>query len=98
MRGSKNNAQSGALFSVLAPLKAFLRMEAASGILLVVATCIALVWANSPWRDVYRSLLHADLVLGVNASSIRFSVAHLVNDGLMAVFFFVVGLEIKREL
>jgi NhaA family Na+:H+ antiporter len=71
---------------VLKPLEAFLRIEAASGLLLLGATLGALLWANSPWSESYRFVWHAEL-------------SHLVvNDGLMTLFFLVVGLEIRREL
>ena len=77
----------------------FLAIEAASGVVLVVATIVALVWANSPWSDVYHEIL--DLHLEIDFGSVHIldeSVEHLINDGLMAIFFFVVGVEIKREL
>ena len=76
-----------------------MEIEAASGIVLVVATIAALVWANSPWSDVYHEILDLHLVLEFGSTHILDeSVEHLINDGLMAIFFFVVGLEIKREL
>lgn len=84
---------------VARPVLNFMAVEAASGIVLVAATIVALVWANSPWADVYHDLL--DLHLEINFGSLHIldeSVEHLVNDGLMAIFFFVVGLEIKREV
>jgi len=70
----------------------------ASGILMLIATAAALIWANSAWSGSYESFWHTDLVLGVGSWSIEMSLSHFVNDGLMAMFFFVVGLEIKREL
>ncbi|MFT7474805.1 MAG: NhaA family Na+:H+ antiporter [Verrucomicrobiales bacterium] len=84
---------------VARPVLKFMEIEAASGIVLVVATISALVWANSPWSDVYRDILDLHLVLEFGSTHILDeSVEHLINDGLMAIFFFVVGLEIKREL
>lgn len=68
----------------------FYKLEAASGIVLLVAAMLALAWANSPYQDNYHSLWHLDC-LGM-------SLHHWINDGLMTVFFFVVGLEIKREI
>ena len=85
--------------SVARPVRNFMEIEAASGIVLVIATIAALVWANSPWSDVYHDIL--DIHLEINFGSLHIldeSVEHLINDGLMAIFFFVVGLEIKREL
>ena len=67
-------------------LRRFLATESAGGIVLVVAAVVALAWANSPWSASYASIWHDELVHKV------------VNDGLMSIFFFVVGLEIKREL
>jgi len=77
----------------LAPLAEYLHDEAAGGIVLLVGAVAALVWANSPLSDAYFDLWHAHLDLGLDLS-----LQHWVNDGLMALFFFVVGLEIKREL
>lgn len=76
----------------------FFRSEAAGSVLLLAATATALVWANSPWAGSYADLLHAHLGVSWHGSVHALSLHHWVNDGLMAVFFFVVGLEIKREL
>jgi Na+:H+ antiporter, NhaA family len=83
---------------VLSPLRDFLRTEAAGGILLVGATVAALAWANSPWRGSYRRLWDQHAAINVGSWRLDLSLQHWVNDALMAVFFFVVGLEIKREL
>jgi len=83
---------------VARPLAEFLHVEAAGGILLLAATITALVWANSPWRDAYDQLWHTELAFRLGRYAFGESLQHWVNDGLMAVFFFVVGLEIKREL
>jgi NhaA family Na+:H+ antiporter len=80
------------------PIQSFLAVEAAGGILLVAATVVALVWANSPWREAYEQLIHTSVSFSLGSFSIDETVQHVVNDGLMALFFFVVGLEIKREL
>ncbi len=79
-------------------LARFLHIEAAGGLLLIAATVAALVWANSPWRAGYESLWTTELRLEVGTYLFEESLVHLVNDLLMALFFFVVGLEIKREL
>ena len=76
---------------VLQPLREFLHTEAAGGVVLVGATVLALVWSNSPWADSYFDLWDTELPLDL-------TVQEWINDGLMTVFFFVVGLEIKREL
>ena len=76
----------------------FLEIEAASGLLLLAATVIALIWANSGWSHSYTSMLSAHLLLDAGPIHLSITVLEFVNDGLMAVFFFVVGIEIKREL
>ena len=80
------------------PISQFVSTEASGGVLLLAAAVLAMVWANSPWDDRYFDLVHARLSADFGLFSIDDSLGHLVNDGLMAVFFFVVGLEIKREL
>jgi len=82
----------------LDPLSDFLRDEAAGGLALLAATVAALIWANTPAREAYDSLWATGLTLGVGDVAISEDLRHWVNDGLMAVFFFVVGLEIKREM
>jgi len=83
---------------IVRPLAAFTATEASGGIVLLAATALALIWANSPWDGRYFDLVHHELGIDFRAFEIRDSFGHLVNDGLMTVFFFVVGLEIKREL
>jgi len=83
---------------VVQPVARFLQVEAAGGVLLLAATIAALVWANSPWSAGYRGTWDAVVSLGVGPFHLAESLGHWVNDGLMALFFFVVGLEIKREL
>jgi len=80
------------------PLLRFGQIEASSGIVLLAAAVAALVWANSALSDAYRSILDAHVVVEFGALHFDESVLHIINDGLMAIFFFVVGLEIKREL
>jgi Na+:H+ antiporter, NhaA family len=76
----------------------FFHSEASGSILLLLFTAVALAWANSPWAPAYEHMLHAPIGFTLGPWSFSMSAAHWVNDGLMAVFFFVVGLEIKREL
>src|SRR4051812_25786511 len=76
----------------------FLDTEIAGGVVLVVAAVVALVWANSPWRDGYERLWTTVVSVGVGDHRRALELRDWVNDGLMAVFFFVVGLELKREL
>ncbi len=80
------------------PLRHFLHTESGGGIALLVAAVVALVWANSPWSGGYESLWSTELRLSLGGVELSEDLRHWVNDGLMAVFFFVVGLEIKREL
>jgi Na+:H+ antiporter, NhaA family len=80
------------------PLERFLAIEAASGILLLVAAAFALVWANSPWSDSYVQLWHTPLGVRVGAFDFERTLDWFVNDALMVIFFFVVGLEIRREI
>jgi NhaA family Na+:H+ antiporter len=83
---------------VLQPLQSFLAEEAAGGVFLLVATMVALAWANSPWRDSYQQLWGTNLTIGLGRWAISEDLGHWVNDGLLSLFFLVVGLEIKREL
>ncbi len=84
--------------AVTTPLRAFLHAESAGGIVLVVAAVAALVWANSPAADGYVQFWHQTVSVGAGPVVITEDLQHWVNDGLMAIFFFVIGLEIKREL
>jgi NhaA family Na+:H+ antiporter len=83
---------------VARPVREFLRVEAAGSILLLLAAAAALLWANSPWASSYDALWHAHLTLDVGPLHLDESLQHWVNDALMVIFFFVVGLEIKYEL
>ncbi len=81
-----------------AAFRRFFELEGASTILLLGATVAALALANSPLRDGYEHALHLPLALQMGSFALELSLGHFVNDALMAVFFFVVGMEIKREL
>lgn len=81
----------------LAPLRDFMRTEAAGGALLVLATLAALIWANSPWKAAYASVWHTEFALTLGRYTFEMDLHHWINDGLMTIFFFVVGMEIKRE-
>jgi NhaA family Na+:H+ antiporter len=76
----------------------FTRLQASSGILLLAATVLALIWANSPWGHTYFGFLDTYLKVELGNLSLKESLLHWVNDGLMVIFFFLVGLEIKREI
>jgi len=76
----------------------FFHSEASGGVLLLLFAIVALAWANSPWADLYDRMRYLPIGISLGEWSFAMSAAHWVNDGLMALFFFVVGLEIKREL
>jgi NhaA family Na+:H+ antiporter len=82
---------------VARPVQQFLHVEAGGGIALVAMAILALVWANSPFRAGYQSVFHTEVALQVGSHRLAEDLTHWINDALMAVFFFVVGLEIKRE-
>ena len=82
----------------LDPLARFLRVEAASGILLLCATVTALALANSPWAAGFLGFWHTKAGFRIGGFDLHLSLEHWINDGLMAIFFFVIGLEVKREV
>jgi len=92
--------QSGLARFVAKPIKRFLDVQAAGGILLILATIVALVWVNSPWGDSYDALWATEVDFWIGDVELfgDHSLQSFVNDALMVIFFFVVGLEIKREL
>jgi NhaA family Na+:H+ antiporter len=83
---------------IVRPFQDFAHKQSSGGILLIAATAVALAWANSPWAGSYTALWHTKLTVGIGDFSLSKDLTHWINDGLMAVFFFVVGLEIKREV
>ena len=83
---------------VLSPLRDFLRTESAGGVFLLAAAVVALVWANSPWQDSYAELWETVLRIDLGGRELSLDLRGWINEGLMTIFFFVVGLEIKREL
>jgi NhaA family Na+:H+ antiporter len=80
------------------PALRFMATEASGAFVLLAATVAALIWANSAWGDSYFEFWETHITIEIGAFHFDESLKHFVNDGLMAVFFFVVGLEIKREL
>ena len=80
------------------PLQKFIHTEETGAVVLLLAAAAALGLANSPWSDQYADLWHTKLSIDIHVFALTEDLEHLVNDGLMALFFFVVGLEIKREL
>lgn len=84
--------------TLLNPIQKFIKIESLSGILLFAATIIAVVWANSPWGNLYASLWGYELGVSMTNYELVKPLILWINDGLMAIFFFLIGLEIKREL
>ena len=81
----------------LSALRDFLTTEAGSAVVLLGATVVALAWANSPWRDAYHGLWATPLTIDLGDATLGMDLGHWVNDGLMALFFLLIGLEIRRE-
>ena len=82
---------------ISAPFKWFFKLEAASGLILLISAIIALIVSNSSLSELYFNTLNEYLFVGVNNFGLKLSVLHWINDALMAIFFFFVTLEIKRE-
>ena len=83
---------------IFRPFQRFFRKEAASSILLIAATIMALIWTNSQIGETYHSFWHSEVTFAFGAFHISKTLVHWINDGLMSLFFFTVGLEIKREI
>jgi Na+:H+ antiporter, NhaA family len=87
-----------AILAIAQPITRILAIEASSGLLLLAATAVALIWANSGWHDSYHDLWHMPIGFQVGDWGFERSLEFWINDGLMTIFFFVVGMEIRREL
>ncbi|HSN97698.1 MAG TPA: Na+/H+ antiporter NhaA [Candidatus Nanopelagicales bacterium] len=83
---------------ILQPFEKFAHTASSGGIVLLACTALALVWANSPWAASYHHLWELEIAIDAGPVALRSTLHHLINDGLMVVFFFLVGLEIKREV
>ncbi len=83
--------------TILSPFQKFTQIESLSGMLLLIATITALIWANSPFGDTYQALWQYKIGLSSASFGLSKPLILWINDGLMAVFFFLIGLEIKRE-
>jgi Na+/H+ antiporter NhaA len=84
--------------NLAAPVRDFLQTETGGAVVLLAATALALAWANSPWPESYESVWRTELSIRLGDAAISMDLRHWVNQGLMALFFLVVGLEAKREL
>jgi NhaA family Na+:H+ antiporter len=83
---------------LLQPFQRFAQTESSGGVVLLAATLVALIWANSPIRESYFHLWETEIGLQVGGTALTMNLHHFINDALMVVFFFLVGLEIKREM
>ena len=84
--------------SILTPLDDFIHRQTTSGILLMLCAALAIYIANSPWSESYHHLLSTPFTIGIPGFQLSKTLHHWINDGLMAIFFFVIGLELKREI
>jgi NhaA family Na+:H+ antiporter len=83
---------------LITPFQRFIATESSGGIILIIFTILALLWANSPWQETYTTLWTNKLTIGYSDWQLSKPLLLWINDGLMCVFFFLVGLEIKREV
>lgn len=84
---------------IINPVNAFISKSSTGGIVLIISALIAIIMANSPWAHWYHQLWEHKISFGLNDSfQLNKSLHHWINDGLMAIFFFVIGLELKREI
>ena len=83
---------------ILTPFDEFIHRQTSSGLLLMAMAVLALVLANGPLSETYQHIVHTYISIGVSDWALKMTLHHWINDGLMALFFFVVGLELKREL
>jgi Na+/H+ antiporter NhaA len=96
-RGRPLTERTAWVRSLAAPIREFVATENASAVVLLAATVVALLWVNSPWGSTYERVWSAELSLRLAGAELDLSLREWINDGLMAFFFFVVGLEIRRE-
>jgi len=83
---------------VYTPFEQFLHAQTTTGLILMGMTIVALIIANSPFYEVYQHIIHTKIEFDIGSLEIKNSLHHWINDGLMAIFFFMIGLEIKREI
>jgi Na+:H+ antiporter, NhaA family len=91
-------AQNTPIDVITSPFVRFAHMEAAGGIVLLASTVLALVWSNSPWQHSYQQFFETHISIGFGKFVLTENRHEWINDGLMSIFFFLVGLEIKREI
>lgn len=98
VKEAKQSVKSRPIEKILSPLEDFSKQNASGGIVLLVCTVLALVIANSPYGQLYSELWNLPLSIGIGPNILEKPLLLWINDGLMAIFFFVIGLEIKREI
>src|SRR6185295_16254479 len=96
--GTRGTGRTAWARNLAAPVRSFLNTESGGAVVLLGATMLALLWANSPWPDSYESVWTTDLSIRLGSDGISMDLREWVNSGLMTLFFLVVGLEAKREL
>jgi len=82
---------------LIAPVSRFIHLEYTSGIVLLISVIIAIIWANSAWHEFYHHIWEIDFSVGFDTYVLKHPLHIWINDGLMAIFFFIIGLELKRE-
>lgn len=97
IRKARESSTPPPIAGVLKPFHDYIDAQRLGGLLLLMATVLALIWANSPWSDTYEGLWRTTITVGLGEFMLAKPLHLWINDGLMAMFFFVVGLEIKRE-
>ncbi len=98
VKKAKQSVKSRPIEKILSPLENFSKQNASGGIVLLACTVLALVLANSPYGQLYSELWNLPLSIGIGPNVMEKPLLLWINDGLMAIFFFVIGLEIKREI
>ena len=95
---ARRAARQSRIIRLARPVRDFMRIEASSGVIIVLALVVAMIAANSPLSDRYESLIDHEFVIDLGFFDLEASLREWVNDALMVIFFFVVGMEIKREV
>ena len=98
MQAASSSGRTAWARNLRAPVRQFLSTQTGGAVVMLVATVAALLWANAPWWHSYESVWTTKLAIRVGSAGITLDLRHWINEGLMMVFFLVVGLEAKREL